>query len=166
MCLFHEREEWSISYDTQTILWSWSSLILRLEGKEKGIHLSCLPRIESPLLTFHQRPLERICLPYKILCQPQKGKPLFGLPWRKWTLRILAIKEFGPRIILHSCLARRAMLKLWRSLKPIPPLLLVCAYKEIQCSLRTSPSWLHQKFEIKEFDSWQKEANNLKQDIT
>ena len=64
--------------------------------------------------------------------QPQVGshqEPFFNLALRKspsgkyFALRIVENKESGLSISLHTCLARRAKLNQWISLKLIPPLL-------------------------------------------
>lgn len=75
-------------------------------------------------------------------------------------------KDSGSLIIRRHCLARKAKLKSWKSLKPKPPSHFgrPSLFQPTQWILRSSSFWRHQNWASIESRSLQMEAGNLSRD--
>lgn len=94
--------------------------------EDVGNHLSPHTLILSPLPTLHLRPFLTRCWAAMTLRQVKEGlfpseaftKSLFG---KYLALRTLYTNEFWPICSPHPCFAKRAKLKSFKILKPLPP---------------------------------------------
>lgn len=124
----HELNDWSMSWEVQMIPGLCSSLTKEQKGKDFDIHLSCLHIMDYPFLTCHLTPLLRTPLAQRILLQPYEGllpsvEFMKEVKGKYFPFKSLARSNCGDVSRRQPCLARRAILKLSRCLKRMPPLI-------------------------------------------
>lgn len=115
-----------------------------------GIHLSLRVLMDSPLPIFQKRPSSRMSLLQRIDLQIyeglEPGEAFMISEFLKYLAFItLESRRSGLLMILQACLARRALLKATRSLKPISPIFwgLECVSRisnEFFCPLHYHPT--------------------------
>lgn len=149
-----------------------SSLTKEQKGKDFDIHLSCLHIMDYPFLTCHLTPLLRTPLAQRILLQPYEGllpsvEFMKEVKGKYFPFKSLARSNCGDVSRRQSCLARRAILKLSRCLKRMPPLIfdLQRESQDHQFILLSSLFYPYKKFGRMELMALHEELGMQKNDI-